>query len=94
MWKRKEKKLKVYEYCLVGEDNSTFLQVSYPIDYDEFDVAEEVAQYLWDQGDSDGHDELEHGKKILVREKGSDKVTEFTIEVDWEPQFYIRPVAP
>lgn len=93
MWKRKEQKLKFYEYSTPGEANTSWTEVSYPLHYDEYDVAEEVAQYLWDQGDSDGHDELEHGKKILVREKGSDKVTEFTIEVDWEPQFYVRPVV-
>lgn len=90
---RKPSPQKVYEYSTNPEAGFAWVAISYPIDYDEFDVAEEVAQILWDQGDGDTHDEFEHGTVIHVREKGSDKVTQFKIEVDYEPQFYIKPVT-
>lgn len=90
---RKPSPKKVYEYSTSPENDSSWAAISYPEHYDEFDVAEEVAQILWGQGDGDTHDEFEHGTVIHVREKGSDKVTQFKIEVDYEPQFYVRPVT-
>ncbi len=92
MWKRKDRPMKIYEYSIVGQASDAWATVSIPFDGDEFDVAEELAEKLYEQGDGDTHEEFYHGVKILVREKGSEKTTEFKIEVDYEPAFYVSEV--
>lgn len=94
MRERKPLTQKTYYYATTSDqDVTSWTEVLVPNNFDEYDVAEEIAQKLWDNGDTETQNEFELGTTIKVREKGSENITTFKVEVDYEPQFYVKPVT-
>lgn len=90
---RKPGKVKLFEYCLADAADLPWTEIPLPESCDEFDAAEEASQKAWDDSDGDGHNAFEQGETLLIRLKGTKDIFKFKVEVDYEPQFYIKPVT-
>ena len=89
---RKEKPMKIYEYCVPSVWPNEWFEVEVKGHHDEFDAAEEAAERVWNNMDSDGTNAmLATTTQFIVRLKGSgeEDMHLFEIDVETSPLFHV-----
>jgi hypothetical protein len=87
---RKLKTPKVFEYCDLEADADSWIELSLGAYCDQFDAAEEAAERIWNNGDSDTQEAFSHGLPIVIREKGTENIFGFELTVEFSPMFSVK----